>query len=164
MSKRNMRSRILPRESARTALLVLVLAACTPSATVQTAPTPDPTTEIMAALEASAEAWNRGDLEGFLAPYLDSPATTYVGSSGLVRGKDAIREAYRRSYWRTGAPEDRLRFEELEVRSLGGEHALAVGRYVVVSRTTEEQTATGLFSLVLRRTPEGWKILHDHSS
>lgn len=146
------------------ALLSLALAACAPAAPVRTAPTADPTAEIVAALEASTEAWNAGEMEGFLEPYLDSPGTTFVGGSGLLRGKDAIRESYRRSYWRTGTPEDRLSFREIEVRPLGPEHALAVGRYVVASRATGEQTATGLFSLVLVRTPQGWKILHDHSS
>ncbi len=146
------------------ALLILALAACAPAAPVRTAPATDPTAEVVAALDASTEAWNAGDLEGFLEPYLDSPETTYIGGSGLLRGKDAIRESYRRSYWRTGAPEDRLSFREIEVRSLGPEHALAVGRYVVANRATGEQTATGLFCLVLVRTPQGWRILHDHSS
>ncbi|MDQ3605151.1 MAG: nuclear transport factor 2 family protein [Gemmatimonadota bacterium] len=145
-------------------LLSLALMACAPAAPVRSAPATDPTTEIVAALEASTEAWNAGELEGFLDPYLDSPGTTFVGGSGLLRGKGAIRESYRRSYWRAGTPEDRLSFEEIEVRPLGPEHALAVGRYLVSSRTTGEQTATGLFSLVLVRTPGGWKILHDHSS
>ncbi|HEV2124755.1 MAG TPA: nuclear transport factor 2 family protein [Chloroflexota bacterium] len=148
------------------ALLILALAACSAAAPARTIPTAtaDPTAEIVAALDASTEAWNAGELEGFLEPYLDSPGTTFVGGSGLLRGKDAIRESYRRSYWRTGTPEDRLSFQEIEVRPLGPEHALAVGRYVVARRATGEQTATGLFSLVLVRTAQGWRILHDHSS
>lgn len=144
--------------------LVPILAACAPAATVQSPATTDPTAAIVAVLEASTEAWNRGDLEGFLEPYLSSGEATYIGGSGLTRGKDAIRAAYQRSFWRTGAPEDRLSFRGIEVRPLGADHALAVGRYVVSNRSTGEQTATGFFSLVMIRTAEGWRILHDHSS
>lgn len=113
-------------------------------------------------LHASAEAWTRGDLEGYLDDY--AVDATFVGSSGLNRGRDRIREAYVTGYWSTGMPEDGLRFELLEVRRVGPKAALAVGRYVLYDRATEEPTATGLFSLTLRHGPEGWKIVHDHSS
>lgn len=113
-------------------------------------------------LHASAEAWTRGDLEGYLDDYaIDA---TFVGSSGLTRGRDRIREAYVRGYWSTGMPEDGLRFRLLEVRTVGPTTALAVGRYILYDRDTAATTATGLFSLTLRRGPDGWKIVHDHSS
>ena len=113
-------------------------------------------------LHASAEAWTRGDLEGYLDDY--APAATFVGSSGLTRGRDQIREAYVTGYWSTGMPADGLRFELLDVRQVGAETALAVGRYILYDRTTDEPTATGLFSLTLRHGADGWKIVHDHSS
>jgi uncharacterized protein (TIGR02246 family) len=158
-------TRIAPQSRLLLVLLgVSVLVACSRSVVVETAPSTDPTTMIIATLQASTDAWNRGDLEGFLEPYLDSPQTTFAGSSGVTRGKDAIRSTYQSSYWKSGTPAEALRFDEIEVRPLGADHALAVGRYVVSDRVSGAQTATGLFSLVLVRTPQGWKILHDHSS
>lgn len=115
-------------------------------------------------LEASAEAWNRGDLDGFLATYLNSSQTTFVGRNGLIRGLDAIRQMYQQSYWQQGGPRELLGFRDLEVRPLGATHALATGRYVLTDRRTGAATATGIFSLVLQRTAEGWRILHDQSS
>ena len=128
------------------------------------APPADPASEIIAALETSAAAWNQGDMTGFLEPYLDSPQTTFVGSGGLLRGKEEIRARYEDSYWAGGAPEDVLRFDNIEVRPVGNEHALAIGRYVLADRTAGRETASGIFSLVFARTAQGWKIIHDHSS
>lgn len=113
-------------------------------------------------LTASAEAWTRGDLDGYLDDY--APDATFVGASGLTRGREAIRQTYIRGYWSSGMPEDGLRFELLEVRPVGLVTALAVGRYILFDRETDEATATGVFSLTLRRTDDGWRIVHDHSS
>ena len=115
-------------------------------------------------LHASAESWNAGDLDGFLDDYLDSAGTAFVGGSGVTRGVAAIRDRYRRSYWSTGRPPHALRFEDLEVSPLGERHALALGRYVLADRETGAPAATGIFSLVLLRTEQGWRIIHDHSS
>ncbi|MGI9188746.1 MAG: YybH family protein [Longimicrobiaceae bacterium] len=144
--------------------LLLLAAAC---ATVPPAAAPvadGREAQITTLLQASADDWNRGDLDGFLAPYAAGPLTTYVGSSGLVRGKDAIRALYASSYWASGAPRGTLSFSAIEVRPLGPEHALAVGRYRVTPRDAGGSPAEGIFSLVLTRTSEGWRIVHDHSS
>jgi beta-aspartyl-peptidase (threonine type) len=113
-------------------------------------------------LRASAEAWTAGDLDGYLDDY--APDATFVGSSGLTHGRNAIRQTYIEGYWSTGMPEDGLRFELLDVRPEGATTALAVGRYILFDRESEEATATGTFSLTLRRTDGGWEIVHDHSS
>lgn len=113
-------------------------------------------------LDASAEAWTHGDLDGFLDDY--APDATFVGASGLIRGVDEIRDRYISGYWSTGTPEDGLRFRLLEVRTLSDGTAMAVGRYILYDRESDDSTATGFFSLVLRHGPDGWKIIHDHSS
>ena len=113
-------------------------------------------------LQASANAWNRGDLESFLDDYLDSDETAFVGSA-VSFGVDQIRERYLASYWKTGMPAQQLGFEDIHVRPLGSDHALARGKYVL---TNPDGSAggTGYFSLVLVRTDDGWRIIHDHSS
>jgi uncharacterized protein (TIGR02246 family) len=120
-------------------------------------------TAVPAMLRASAEDWNNGDLDGFLDDYLDSPETAFVGSD-VSFGVEEIRARYLRSYWSTGRPEGLLAFEDIHVRPLGADHALARGRYVLTDRSTGAQTSTGMFTLVLVRTPDGWRIIHDHSS
>jgi len=126
----------------------------------------DPGPEITAMLMSSAESWNAGDLDGFLDDYWHSEDLTFSGGSGVTRGWDGVRERYQQSYWAPGATRDSLRFEDLEIMPLGEDHALAMGRYVLFRPQDggEEVTGTGYFSLVLRRTAAGWKIIHDHTS
>lgn len=122
----------------------------------------DAVTQITEMLNASARSWNEGDLAGYVDDYADD--ATFVGSSGLVRGRAEIERRYRASYWSSGRPKDALRFEDVEVTLLGGSHALAVGRYVLYDRQSGATTASGIFSLVLRHSRDGWRIIHDHSS
>ena len=118
--------------------------------------------EIATGLHDSTEAWNRGDLDGFLAPYADDAA--FVGGTGIVRGRDEIRQRYIRGYWGSGTPENALRFEIIDTRLTGPASAWTVGRYILYDRDTGETTSTGYFSLGLQRMAGGWKIVHDHSS
>jgi uncharacterized protein (TIGR02246 family) len=116
-------------------------------------------------LHSSAASWNAGDLEGFLDDYLDSPSTAFVGSR-VTYGVDEIRRRYQASYWSSGAPAQHLRFEDIDVRALGPDHAhaLALGRYVLLEPASGAIQGSGWFTLVLVRTAEGWRIIHDHSS
>lgn len=115
-------------------------------------------------LQASAEDWNRGDLDGFLSTYQDSDSTTFVTQNGLIHGVGAIRERYRASYFKGGGPPQLLRFDELVVRPLDAGHAIVTGRYILTDRASGAAAGNGRFTLVLARTRAGWKIVHDHSS
>ena len=112
-------------------------------------------------LRASARDWTRGQLDGFLDDYAED--ATFVGSAGVVHGREQIRQNYIEGYWSTGMPADGLRFPMLQVRALGAGAAVAVGRYELFDRDTGASTSTGLFSLTLRKMGGGWKIVHDHS-
>ena len=118
-------------------------------------------TQVERMLYRSAEAWNRGDLDGFMSDYLRSPTVTYLGTSGLVAGWEAIRARYA-PLFEAGAVRDSLRFERVVVRPLGNEYALATARYLLFRAGAV--TASGPFTLVLQRTGEGWKIVHDQSA
>lgn len=115
--------------------------------------------EILAAIHASSEAWNRGDLPGHLRIYVDS--VTFMTSEGPRVGVDAIRESFARTYFADGAPKQQLGFESLAVRPLGPGAALQTGRFVLTGGGEPDQT--GWFTLVWIRTPEGWRAVHDHS-
>jgi beta-aspartyl-peptidase (threonine type) len=115
--------------------------------------------ELVRALQATTGMWNRGDLEGFIAPYDEQ--TTFVTPGGLI-GREALRARYASRYFTGGQPDQQLRFEQLTVRALGADHALMTGRFVLAGGGKAEQT--GWFTLVWARTPAGWRIIHDHSS
>lgn len=118
--------------------------------------------EIVRMLEASAQGWNRGDLDAFLVPYADD--ATFAASDELLRGKPAIRAAYQASYFDADGVRGTQRYEGIEVRMLGPRGALAVGRYVVTELGAGQADESGLFTLALERRAEGWRIIHEHSS
>ena len=124
------------------------------------------TAEIRRMLDESAAAWNRGDLDGFMASYAPGEATTYIGRRGILRGPDQIRASYAPRF-APGFRRGTLRFEDFEVDLLAPGVANAIAYYVLTERTAagaDSTIARGPTSLVLRRLGTGWKIIHDHSS
>ena len=133
------------------------------------APTPTGDTEeakasrkaIYQVLHNQTEAWNKGDLKGFMNGYLRSNELTFYSGDKVIKGWDAMLERYQKKYQGEGKEMGRLAFEELTVELLGSDHALVRGRFRL--RLTKD-SPTGIFTLILRKTPAGWRIIHDHSS
>lgn len=123
------------------------------------APRGDAAGEIEYRIQESAGAWNRGDLAAFVADY--DEAATFVTGKGLI-GKEEMTRHYAEKYFHAGRPDQILRLEEIRVRLLGEGVALSTGRWAVSGGGKPEQS--GWFSLVWKKTPGGWKIVHDHSS
>jgi ketosteroid isomerase-like protein len=147
-------------------LVAVVLAACRGSARPTTAPSPGSdsaalTRLITAQLQRSALDWNRGDLDGFLSDYAPESTTTFIDGRRARQGMGFIRENYAPRF-SPGARRDSLHFEEVEVRGLSPTLAVVTARFIL--QRGSEITASGPFTLVMERRPEGWKILHDHSS
>ena len=114
-------------------------------------------------------AWNSGDIPAFMSSYEDSPETTFVGSTSINKGFKPILERYKAGY----ANKDqmgKLTFTDLEVRLLPTaagptEYAIVTGKFHL--DRSAKGTATkddGIFSLVWRKGPGGWKIVLDHTS
>lgn len=116
--------------------------------------------EIRRRITESADAWNRGDLQGHVAIYTDS--VTFMTRNGPRPGVAPIVEAFTKTYFRDGQPKQQLRFEQLTVRPLGRDAALANARFVLSGGGEPDQT--GWFTLVWMRTADGWRAVHDHSS
>lgn len=115
---------------------------------------------VRALLGDQVRAWNRGDLEGFLDGYLRSDTLRFVGSKGVRRGFPAILESYRQAYGE-GAALGTLSFDIEEIRILGRDAAFVFGAYHL---THDTRPSDGYFTLLLRKTRDGWRIVHDHSS
>jgi uncharacterized protein (TIGR02246 family) len=117
---------------------------------------------IRAEVQREADAWNRGDLDGYLSGYERATTTTMVGST-VVRGWDAIAARYRERYG-DRARMGHLTFSELDVRLLGGGFALAIGHWALARDSAGGGPVGGWFTLTLRRTRDGWRIVVDHTS
>jgi uncharacterized protein (TIGR02246 family) len=118
--------------------------------------------EIAVMMQASAMAWNRGDLDAFVNYYEPDTTTTYIGRNEVVRGRAAIRARYAPRF-EPGAQHDSLSFDGTEVDLLAPGVANVISWY----RLTRGDSVTGRgpTSLVMRRDADGqWRIVHDHSS
>ena len=119
--------------------------------------------EMEAVLRAQESAWNRGDVEGFLnAGYLRSPTLTFFSGGEVIRGFDTVLEHFRKSYTTGGREMGHLTFAELETLVAGPDEGIVRGRWRLDLHG--EKKAGGLFTLVMLRMPEGWRIVHDHTS
>ena len=115
---------------------------------------------ISAVLRAQQSAWNRADVDAFLQGYWHSPELTFSGSSGVARGWDGVLARYKKSYpGRTAMGQ--LDFSDLEFRFLGRDAAFVLGKWHL---QREKDELGGVFTLVWERFPDGWKIVHDHTS
>jgi uncharacterized protein (TIGR02246 family) len=111
-------------------------------------------------LSAQQAAWNRGDVDAFLVGYWPSPELTFSGSSGVSRGWDGVLARYKKSYPNHAAM-GQLEFSDLEFRFLGPDAALVLGQWHL---KRESGDIGGVFTLVWQKFPDGWKIIHDHTS
>ena len=117
---------------------------------------------IRAVLDAQVEAWNRRDLEGYMAGYWNSPDLVFQSGATTTRGWQATLERYRERYTGEGKEMGRLQFQEVEVQLLGPEAAFVRGRWRLAMK--DGTLSGGLFTLVVKRFGRDWRIVHDHTS
>jgi uncharacterized protein (TIGR02246 family) len=115
---------------------------------------------IRAVLDTQVAAWNRGDIEGFMDGYERSDKTVFVGGDNVTRGWQTVLDRYKRNY-DTREKMGMLTFSDLEITPLGNDGALVLMRWHLQRAKDEPH---GRSTLIMRRTKQGWKIVHDHSS
>jgi ketosteroid isomerase-like protein len=112
-------------------------------------------------LDDQVVAWNKGDLEAFMAGYWKSEKLSFFSGDKKTAGWQATLDRYRTRYQADGKEMGKLSFDELSIELLGDDHALVRGRFRL---KLEKDIPTGIFTLVMRKLPEGWRIVHDHTS
>jgi ketosteroid isomerase-like protein len=113
-------------------------------------------------LRTQQDAWNRHDLDAFMAGYWNSPDLTFFSGANVRNGWQATLDRYRAAYASPGHEMGKLEFSALRVEMLGSDAAFVRGSWHLTM--SDGKTPHGLFTLVFRKFPEGWKIVHDHTS
>jgi ketosteroid isomerase-like protein len=113
-------------------------------------------------LHKQQDAWNKHDLEGFMAGYWNSPELTFFSGAKEYDGWHAAMDRYLAKYGSPGHEMGKLEFSGLRVEVLGQDSAFVRGTWKLTM--SDGKTPGGLFTLVFRKFPEGWKIVHDHTS
>lgn len=115
---------------------------------------------IRAVLEKQVADWNRADVPAFMQGYWNSDEVEFVGAGGIKRGWHAVMDRYRTSYPDAKAM-GQLSFTNLEIRMLAPDAAYVLGEFHL-QRASDNPS--GVFTLIVRKFPEGWRVVHDHST
>jgi beta-aspartyl-peptidase (threonine type) len=122
----------------------------------------DGTREIRAVLDGQVEDWNKHNLDGFANGYWRSPNLVFQSGTTRTDGWDGMRDRYRKGYESEGKEMGHLEFGNVEITMLGADSAFVRGQWKLTMSNGSKPG--GLFTLILRKFPEGWKIVHDHTS
>lgn len=115
-----------------------------------------------AVLKQQADFWNKGDLDGFMKSYLNSPKISYTSGGVVVNGYEALKKRYVEKYGSKKDTMGHLSFSDLKITALGTNDALCIGKWHL--ERAKQPTLDGVFTLVFSKTNDGWKIIHDHTS
>ena len=118
--------------------------------------------EISKVIDAQQQAWNRHDLEAFMTGYWNSSDLTFFSGARESKGWQAALDRYRNTYQGAGHEMGKLEFANLRIETLGPESAFVRGEFHLTM--SDGTTPRGLFTLIFRKFPDGWKIVHDHSA
>lgn len=121
-----------------------------------------PEQQVREVLAQQQSDWNRGEVEAFMRGYQDSPSTTFVGKT-VTKGFAGVLANYRKNY-PSQEKMGRLSFSDVEVEMLGSHHASVIGKFHLDRGAEAGGNADGIFTLLFRKTRQGWKIILDHTS
>jgi ketosteroid isomerase-like protein len=113
-------------------------------------------------LRTQQDAWNHHDLDAFMAGYWNSPHLTFFSGAKETSGWQATLDRYRATYASPGHEMGKLDFSALRIEMLGPDAAFVRGAWQLI--LSDGKTPHGLFTLTFRKFPDGWKIVHDHTS
>jgi beta-aspartyl-peptidase (threonine type) len=119
-------------------------------------------TAVQKVLDEQQEAWNRGDLDAFMSGYWHSDELTFFSGAEVQHGWQETFDRYRRTYQAEGKEMGTLKFEDVRIDPTGPKSALVRGRWGLTFR--DGKTAGGLYTLLFREEPQGWCVVHDHTS
>jgi ketosteroid isomerase-like protein len=113
-------------------------------------------------LVSQIEAWNHGQIEGFMQGYWRSPDLTFYSGADVTKGWDPTLQRYRQRYQSQGKEMGQLAFQDLDIDILGRKAAVVTGKWQLTM--SDGKQPHGLFTLIVKKMPAGWRIVHDHTS
>ncbi|HLL25827.1 MAG TPA: nuclear transport factor 2 family protein [Kofleriaceae bacterium] len=116
---------------------------------------------VKAVLDAQVTAWNAGDLDAYMAGYAKAAWLVFTSGGRIRRGWQATFDAYQQKYARDPAQMGKLVFEVLSIDPVGADGAVVLGNWTL---TNSPSDGRGVFTVVLERRVDGWKVIHDHTS
>jgi ketosteroid isomerase-like protein len=115
---------------------------------------------ILKVLETQRQAWNRGDIEGYMQGYWKSDSLVFVGKAAPVYGWQSTLDRYKKAYPDKAAM-GQLTFDIIQVKVLDSTNAFMLGGWHL---QREKDAPGGYFTLWFRKINGEWKIVCDHTS
>lgn len=116
--------------------------------------------EIQNILSNQIKSWNKGNLESFMSGYLESDSLVFIGKTGPTYGYANTLANYKKGYPDTSYM-GKLNFDIISIKALETKHYFVIGKWHL---TRTVGNIDGVFTLLIRKTKNGWKIIADHSS
>ncbi|MCP9754097.1 nuclear transport factor 2 family protein [Lacihabitans sp. CCS-44] len=117
--------------------------------------------DILAVMARQQNNWNAGDIEKFMEDYLKSDELQFIGSKGVVKGWQATKDRYLKSY-PDRATMGQLKFDILEVDYHSKKSAWVLGKWYLTR--PEKGDVGGYFTLIFKKVKGKWLIVSDHTS
>lgn len=115
-------------------------------------------------MNKQVEAWNQGDIEGFMKGYWNSPELKFVSGDKITKGWQPTLDNYKKSY-DSKAKMGVLTFKDLDINVLSKDSAVVLGSWNLDREVNgKKDNPHGKFTLIFRKFKTGWKIVHDHTS
>ncbi len=116
--------------------------------------------QIISILKIQDEAWNKGDINGFMETYLKSDSLMFIGKSGVTYGWQNTLNNYKKGYPDTTAM-GKLNFTLIDIKKLSRKYYHVVGKWHLTRSIGDLQ---GHFTLLMQKIKGKWYIIADHSS
>ena len=116
--------------------------------------------EVLTTLRQQEADWNEGDIDAFFGAYANDGSLRFVSGGEMVRGWQETLDRFKKKY-SDREKMGKLKFDIVVVEQLARDLILVVGKWRL---TLDGEAPGGMFSLLVKKTPDGWKVFHDHTS
>ncbi len=116
--------------------------------------------EVKEAMKKQETAWNKADIEGFMAYYWKSDSLKFIGSKGITYGWQKTLDNYKKSYPTPDAM-GVLTFENNTIEQLSPSKIFVIGKW---SLKRKDGDVGGHYTLLWKKMNGKWVIVVDHTS
>jgi ketosteroid isomerase-like protein len=117
-------------------------------------------------MKIQSDAWNTGDIDGFMKYYWNNEDLTFVSKRGVSKGWQQVYNNYKKGYPDKSAM-GKLTFDKLEFDKMSGIAYMVTGSWYLEYepvKDAERENVGGWFTLIFKKFKKDWLIVYDHTS
>jgi ketosteroid isomerase-like protein len=118
------------------------------------------TASVRQIMHTQEEAWNKGNVEGFMEYYWKSDSLKFIGSKGITYGWQKTLDNYKKGYPNQEAMGS-LTFDISSIEQLSSSSIFVIGKWHLKKKDSE---VGGYYTLLWKKKNGKWVIVTDHTS